>query len=229
MTLSEFTFRIILLFIPGIISFAITDRLISHKETPIHKVVMYVLLYGFMSYMLYYLLFVKAINYICSGRITYKFGFSFISSLSSATTMLSFNEILIVAALSVPMGFAITYFVNASVLFKFAYKIRATRKFGDVDVWNYIMNNEKQEWFIVRDLDYDLMYEGWVSVFSDIHDKNEIFLKDVKVYRNSTGDKLYETPGLYLPRSRKSLTIEIPTPNPSNAGVGDSKEEEVNE
>lgn len=38
MELSEFTFRIILIFVPGLISFLIIDKLTIHKEFKVHQI-----------------------------------------------------------------------------------------------------------------------------------------------------------------------------------------------
>lgn len=72
------------------------------------------------------------------------------------------------------------------------------------------MNSQIPEWVIVRDIENDLMYEGWVQAFSDSTERDELFLRDVKVFTNKTADELYEIPGLYLPKSRENLTIEFP-------------------
>lgn len=218
MTLSEFSFRIILLFMPGIISFFIADKLTNHKEPPLYKILVLSLIYGFIAYLLYYVVFIIVINNIfdfASTKITvlnltnYKFHFSFVSSLSDQKTSINFLEIMIVAGLSFPMGLLIAYCMNQKVLIKIAHKLKVTKKFGDTDVWSYIMNLDGTEWVVVRDLDYDLMYQGWVHAFSDGEEKDELFLRDVKVFKNSTGEELYNVQGLYVPRKREGLTIEL--------------------
>ena len=77
-------------------------------------------------------------------------------------------------------------------------------------VWEFLFNSDLPEWVTVRDLKNDLAYEGWVHAFSDTCEPNELFLRDVKVIRNSTGDELYSIGGLYLSRERAELTIELP-------------------
>ena len=54
------------------------------------------------------------------------------------------------------------------------------------------------------------MYEGWVELFSDGSEPDEIFIRDAKIYKNSTGEPMYDTPGLYLPRKKENLRIEFP-------------------
>jgi len=39
MELSEFTFKIILIFVPGLISFLIIDKLTIHKEFKVHQII----------------------------------------------------------------------------------------------------------------------------------------------------------------------------------------------
>jgi hypothetical protein len=85
-----------------------------------------------------------------------------------------------------------------------------TNKFGEIDVWSYILNAEIPGWVVIRDLEHDLMYEGWIQASSDSTEKDELFLRDVKVFTNSTAQQLYGVSGLYLPRSRENLTIEFP-------------------
>ena len=67
-----------------------------------------------------------------------------------------------------------------------------------------------REWVVIRDPDQELMFEGWIELYSESHERDEFFLRDVKVYRNSTGVELYSTPGIYLPRKRTSLLVEFP-------------------
>jgi hypothetical protein len=53
-----------------------------------------------------------------------------------------------------------------------------------------------------------LMYEGYIYVFSVGNERDELFLRSVKVYTNKTAEELYAVPALYLPKNRESLTIE---------------------
>jgi hypothetical protein len=54
------------------------------------------------------------------------------------------------------------------------------------------------------------MYQGWIQACSDPPEKDELFLRDVKVFTNSTAQELYSVPGLYFPRKRENITIEFP-------------------
>lgn len=136
--------------------------------------------------------------------------FYFFDALTNKDVRLDFKEIAIVTLISVAVGFLFAFFVNYKVLYIIAHKLKISNKFGDSDVWSYIMNSKVSQWVVVRDLDSDLTYEGWIRAFSDSAEKDELFLRDVKVFKSSTSEELYETPGLYLSRDRKTINIEFP-------------------
>lgn len=204
MTLSEFTLRIILIFLPGLISFMITEQLTVHKETQTYRFFIYSLMLGFLCYLIYYLI---------SLKVFLNSSFYFIQSLSNNQLPLNFWEIFWATMLSIPLGFLVSFFINKKILHKIAKKIGASKKFGDLDVWSYIMNSQMPEWVVVRDKENNLMYEGWVHAFSESTERDELFLKDVRVFTNDTAQELYEVPALYLPRNRDNLIIEFPTIN----------------
>lgn len=201
MTLSEFTLRLIVIFLPGLIAFIIVEQLTVNKETAPYRFFINALMMGFLCYLLYYpFSLIPVLN----------LKFSFIASLSSNKVPLDFKEIGVVVLLAIPMGLVVSLFINRKYLHKAAQWLKVTNKFGDHDVWSYILNSEIPGWVVIRDKDSDLMYEGWIQATSDSTDKDELFLRDVKVFSNSTGELFYEVPGLYLPRNRESLIIEFP-------------------
>lgn len=202
MSLSEFTLSIILTFLPGLIAFIIVEQLTVHNEVKPYRFVIYSLLLGFACYLLYYPL--TLIPFL-------GLKFHFIQSLSNTKISLDFKEILVTTLLSIPLGLLVSFLINHKVLHKLGKLLKVTNKFGDLDVWSYIMNSQMPEWVVVRDIEKDLMYEGWIQAFSDSTERDEIFLRDVKVFTNKTAQLLYETPGLYLPKKRECLTIEFPS------------------
>jgi hypothetical protein len=63
---------------------------------------------------------------------------------------------------------------------------------------------------VVRDVGWDLIYEGWLQAVSDKDEDDEMMLRDVAIFRNSTGELLYEVPGVYLSKKKNALIIEFP-------------------
>jgi hypothetical protein len=205
MQLSEFAFRIILIFVPGLISLIIIDNLTFHREFKLYYIIIYSLILGVINYYLYYII-VIILKYI----IKIDPSISFLDIVVNQRAILNLREIGFVSALSIPIGFIFTFFINYKVLFRIAHFLKISNKFGDIDVWSYIMNLEIPEWVVIRDIKNNIMFEGWIQAFSDSTEKDEIFLRDVIVYENSTGDEIYRIPALYLPRNKEELIIEFP-------------------
>lgn len=201
MSLSEFTLRIILIFLPGLIALIIVEQLTVHKEVKPYRFFLNSLILGFLCYLLYYPISLIPFFYL---------KFNFFQSLLDNKLPLYFWEIFIATLLSVPLGFIVSLLINSKVLHKTAQRLNISNKFGDIDVWSYILNSDVPGWVVIRDVENDLMYEGWIQASSDGTESDELFLRDVKVFINSTAQELYKTPGLYFPRKRENLTIEFP-------------------
>jgi len=137
------------------------------------------------------------------------FEFVFFDALLNRDTDLHWTEILIAGVLSFPLAFGISWFAEKKLIHRLAQKLGVTSKFGDIDVWDFMLNSPGVQWLVVRDIKNDLVFEGWVEAFSDIGDIRELLLRDVRVYRNSTGENLYEVGGLYFSRNREDITIEL--------------------
>ncbi len=160
MEITEFTFQIILIFIPGLLAFVIIDNLTVHREYKVHKTILYSFLLGFCGYLLYYMF-----TFIPRVNITFSF-----EHFSKATNNIDYIAILITTGFSIIIGFLFSYFIDYKYLFRLAHRLRISKKFGDIDVWSYIMNSDIPEWGVVRDIQQDLMYEGWIQAFSDSSD-----------------------------------------------------------
>ena len=112
----------------------------------------------------------------------------------SAAAYSSLTEISYVSLLALPVAAGVSFALNHKWLHKLAAAIKVTKKFGDLDVWAFVFNSNVTEWVTVRDIKNDLTYQGWVHAFSDTCTPNQLLLRDVQVFRNSTGDELYKTP-----------------------------------
>lgn len=54
MNVTEFTFRLIFLFLPGLITFIVVDVLTTHRSIPTVRIFLYSLVLGFLCYFAYY-------------------------------------------------------------------------------------------------------------------------------------------------------------------------------
>lgn len=205
MAVTEFTLRLIFLFLPGLIAFLVVEALTIHRIIPMVRVFLYSLVLACLCYLSYYPL--TLIPYL-------NLPFSFGDSLMDGKNNLDFFEISFVTLWSIPLALFISLAFNKHWLHRAALWLGVSRKFRDADVWSLVMNKQGSEWVVVRDLEQDLIYEGWVVAFSDSTDDfDEVLLTEAKVYRNSTGEKLYEVPGVYLSTRHGNKTVEFPSLN----------------
>ena len=225
MGLSAFTFRLLLLFLPGLVGFyLIVDKLTTHRSFKLHAILLYSLLHGFASYWIYGLIarLLFATTGIGTGEV------QFFRAVIDETVAVNFSEVARVTGISVILGLIVAAGINHKAVYRFAHWLHITRKFGDLDVWAFLMTSpDILPWVIVRDLEHDLMYVGYVQLFSDSGEPDELFLRDVSVYQNSTAEEWYKTPAVYLPQSRRDLVIEFPfvgyTQQVSSKGEADER------
>lgn len=229
MKLSEFTFRLLFLFLPGIISLVIVKRLIVSKDTTPFYFTLYSFVLGVLSYLtlsivMYLYVWVRKI--ISSSNVVYRKDIVFFEVLFDAKPEPETFEVLWACFISIVLGIAISAAINHKILTRFAQYLRVTKKFGENDVWSYILNSDNQyvPWVVIRDPKNNLGYEGWIEAFSDYHVTNELFLIDVIVFENSSNDELYRLPGLYITRNRESLNIEFIDPKFDDEGENDEQE-----
>ena len=207
MELSEFTFRLILIFIPGLISFVIIDFLTTHKEIKLHMAVIYSLILGFMCYFFYYSI-IQFVNLFPNT----KYEFCFLASLSNKESKLNFVEIVFVTCLSIPVGLFFTRLINYAVVFKIARKFKITEKPGYIDIWTTVMQSNIPNLVLIKDKEEERIYYGWISLFSHIKDVIEIFLVDVTVYElsNNVITNKFNTGGLYLLKKSDNIVVQFP-------------------
>lgn len=209
--LSDFAIKLILLFLPGIISFLIINILTNHKEFKFYFILIYSLLLGFFNYFIYYLIILLS-NYVAKCfNLNFFRTVTFFDFINGVLKEVDFLEIIYVCIISIPVGFIFVYFINRNFLNRFAHFTKLTKKYSEVDVWSHLMNSKIPEWVYIRDIKNNLVYYGWIKVFSDSTEQDELFLEDVKVFRYSDSKFLYEIQGLYLYNSRKNMVIEFPS------------------
>lgn len=205
MQLSEFTLKLLFLFLPGVISRLIMEKLTVCEEKRHFYFILYSFVFGMLAYVTYFL-----ILQILGIFLTIGTDVKFIECLFTKDSAIDNTEIFIVSSIAVILGFVLSFIKNEYFLYEFARKLGVTKRFAEIDVWGYINNSDEEDirWVRIRDHKNDLCYEGWVDAFSDSVKDNELFIRDVKVFRNSSGNELYFVPGMYLSRNVDEITIE---------------------
>lgn len=205
MQISELTLRVALLFLPGLISAVLLESLIAHRELKVVRVLVEAFVFGFVCYLAYGLV-LRLVSFFYPVEVDV----CFFEALADHEVTIAWSEVLFAAVLAVPVGLVAANSVNRKHLHRLGRWLRVTKQFGDLDVWAHVLNLDNTEWVVVRDIRNKLAYEGWIDSYSDTVDKNELFLRDVWVIDNESGEVLYKTPGLYVSRRREDMTIEFP-------------------
>jgi hypothetical protein len=130
------------------------------------------------------------------------------------------REIALTGVIAIVLGGMSSAVVNHRLVHRAARKVGISRASGELDVWGFMFNSPQVQWVTVRDLAHDLTYFGSVEAFSDTYDQAELLLRDVEVFRSTTGDKLYRASRVYLARPAATLAIEPLTDETRPIGPG---------
>lgn len=207
MQVSELVVRLILLLFPGVICAYIVDAFTIHRTRTPFQFVLNSLVFAFASYFLYWV----------ALRLLPLFGasapdFVFLRALTDARLPVAFREVAWATVAAGVLGLATTFVSSRKLHFRIVQGLKITNKFGELDVWGFVFNSPEIQWATVRDHSRNLAYDGWVELFSDDSQSAELYLRDVQVYANDTGEKLYDVSSLYLSLERNSISIEFRQP-----------------
>jgi hypothetical protein len=207
---SELTIKLLLIFLPGIIATIIVDNLTTHRNRDFKYFIINSYLLGMLTYLLLNLLISINNSIVIWNGFEPTLKMKFLGNLLNMSDQISIKEVFFATLLAILIGIIVSVCINYKIFHQIAIKLGITRKFGDADVWQYTFNSPDITWVIVRNIDTDIMYQGWVHAFSDTCDINELFLRQVTVYKNSTGIKLYEMDGIYIKQNKDVLVLEFP-------------------
>lgn len=211
MNITEFAFRIILLFLPGIIVYTIVDELTHQREHKTHQVVIYPLLYAIICYILYYFgISIIKCYYSCRG-IAYDIPIHLFESISGKEGI-EFREITIVSLLAfIVVGPFFSYIRTHKWIHRTASYLKITQKNGDIDLFSHLVWSKtlKTNWVVIRDFENDIAYFGWLAAHSVGSEKDEIILFNVTIHQNRSGESIGETPAIYIPIKREKLVVEF--------------------
>lgn len=204
MEITEFVFKLFVLFFPGIITYLIVQNLSYFVEKKNLNLALYSGIFGLGAYLTYWVI-LRAINYFS----VIETDVSFISNLLNTSTQLDISEIINVTFIAVFNGFILAVAIRENLLAKIGFGFSKKSIQPSRAIWNSILFERIGEWVVIRDMENDLMYRGWLRNVSDTADEGEIFLRDVRVSKNASAKKLYETPGIYLKFDVTKISIEF--------------------
>lgn len=200
MQFSELTIKLIILFLPGLISVSLLQMFGNNKRLDNREFFILVVVNGFLSYIIPDLFFKDN---------------SFFVSLLNPKVIISFLEVFIASVLSVGLAILEVYLSNHCVLYKIAQWAKITTNSGQDTVWDETFDNAGKglsNFIYVRNHEANELYAGKVDNYTmSLTGKRELLLKDVDVYDlNNRRKKLYHLEGIYVSiNDDKNIVIEI--------------------
>ena len=199
-----FLVQLALIFVPGIIWASVHRRFCSKKQIGNFDFVILTFMFGSICYavdLVGYGLFEKAHPFqamLAAGKEDQLPKLGSVDLFFAALTSL---------ILSIIWTFGATYKWDV----RFLQSIRATKRFGDEDVWDFTFNSNEVyvEYVQVRDFEKKIVYSGWVNTFSETEKLRELLLRDVEVH-DFDGNFLYRMPYTYIARDPADVQIDFP-------------------
>lgn len=206
MELTSLTMKVLFLFLPGIISCILIASLTETTYSSSFQFIVRAFVLGCLSYLMLIIIY-TLLNWFLNPIPIYEV--HFLTSILKDSSEIDFYEILYVSLCSILLSLIISKSINKAYLHKIARKLKIGNISGHRDVWNKLLSHDEVEWLLVKDRAKKLMYEGWLEQYYATHNEGELFLKDVFVYDDVTGEKYYELEGLYIVFNKDTMTIEF--------------------
>ncbi|MBM7694635.1 hypothetical protein JOC77_004110 [Peribacillus deserti] len=204
MEISELAVRLLIIFFPGMLATLLYDTFTRRKKRDYNVFITYSFVIGFLSYFVLYLFidFLRLLG-MPVRQIT------FLTYLFNSESPIVIREVVLGSVIALVIAFLWSYSFRYKWMQRLAVRFKVSKQFHEKDVWSEILNMEETPWVVIRDYERDRMYQGWIAYYSDTFQENELFLRDVIVYENNSGRKLYEVMGLYLTLDPANLQIEF--------------------
>jgi len=204
MSPSPFLLQLAILFLPGVV-WAHLDAKFATKGSPSQvEFLARSLFFGLVSY---------AATYVLFGLLGHPFEMIDFNQVNDHAVITKPVAIQIISATAV--GFLLSviwmYGVRFKWLTRILQKIGATRTYGDEDVWDFTLNSRSavSEYVHYRDFENEIVYAGWILLFSETEKLRELVLRDVQVF-DFNGSLLFEQPRIYIARKAEGMHLEFP-------------------
>lgn len=212
--MNQLAVTIVIILFPGILAAIIADKVAVHSKWNSFKFSLYSLVLGILAYILLQIfIFLYDIIYFLYN---YNKEFSHLNFHVLAVwnmalqqkTIIKPWEIVVSSVLSILIGYSSAFIVNYKILNKIGQYLKITTKYGDENLYSFYLNAKQIEWIYIRDIEYNLTYQGKVISYSENEDIQEIVLADVTVFRYQDSSELYSVPSIYLCKELGKFIIE---------------------
>lgn len=207
--MTQLVVTLIVIMLPGIIAAIVSDKITFHSKWGAFKFGLYSLVLGVLSYaglQGFYLIF----DIIRAGGLPVQWSWLGIwQATLKAEAGVNSNEVFWATVFAFPVAFLSSFCINHKIFNKAARHLGVSTKFGDENLFSHFMGGKDVDWIYVRDKADDLTYEGQLISFAENPTCHEVVLADVRIYRYSDSEFLYEVPFVYLCKPFGSIIIEV--------------------
>lgn len=200
-----------LIFLPGIIWARLDARYARQVKPSQSEFVVNVFVFGLIAYLATYLAYLlPGVSQIAAFDLTTialedaertrTLGRSVVDDILAATAM---------ALVLAPAWLAIQRY---KLVVRFLQQIKVTKRYGDEDVWDFLLSSDDPRAFYVnvRDEQTGQTFSGYVDQFSEGPGLRELVLSQVEAFETKSGDPTIKVARMYLARDPKGLTLEFP-------------------
>lgn len=214
MEIKEFTFRLMLLGVPGIACYFLLKKLIGKIGADMAESVLSIFVLSILCYLSADLFFWLSHFVPLLPWYAIDVKFDLVRGLFGDIARMGDVAILVSTLFSVPVAGLVGWVYKKKYWNRVCQGLGITQRYGDEDVFNFLLGAGPvpARWYVVRDHKEALVYYGAITGWSDEGPDRELILSEVDVYSNQgqgNAAHLYSCDTLYLCRKRDDISIEL--------------------
>lgn len=194
--------QIAILFFPGLIWERIHSTYVLKDKPEQFDIIRRAFVFSMLSYL---------ITFVCYLAVGHKF-----SWVSFSGDHIEFNskvarEIIYATLIAFVTSIAHVAFDSYKVFSNVMRRLRATKRYGTEDVWDYVLSLRDQNlaYVNIRDFEKEIIYSGFIELFSESEKLRELVLSQAIVYAFD-GSVLFRSPLVYIARDKDDIDMEFP-------------------
>ena len=217
-----------LIFLPGIIWAQLDARYARQVKPTQSEFAVNVFVFGLVAYLATYLAYqiprvAKVASFNLSAialddaEVAQTLGRSVVDNILAATAM---------ALVLAPAWLAVQRY---KLVVRFLQKIKVTKRYGDENVWDYLLSSDDPRAFYVnvRDEQTGQTFTGFVDQSSEPPGLREVVLSQVEAFDTVTGEPTIKVARMYLARDPEGMTLEFLAESANVEGAPPPPEEDL--
>jgi hypothetical protein len=204
-------FTLALIFLPGIIWARLDARYARQEKPSQFEFVVNIFVFGLIAYLVTYLVYlIPCVSAAASFDLTtINLNDDAVAESIQRTVV---DDILVATAMSLLLAPAWLRVQRGKWVVRFLQKIGATKRYGDEDVWDFLLSSDdpRSRYVNVRDEQTGQTFAGYVDIFSEAKGLRELVLSQVEGFDTLTGKPTIQVTRMYLARDPKGITLEFP-------------------